>query len=366
MDQPATTLHAAQHTRGVSRRSRLASIDLIRGISVFLMIIIHVMDFYGEDSIHQSLFGTALKFAIGWPAASVFVFVMGVFITYSNKQSLSQGLQRALWLFALGYILNFARGTAPLWLSLQLGLVSHEALDGFTPLDEFLIVNILQFAGLALAICVLIKHFLPHPYFWVIGSLLIMFGSPFAWDLSFNNAAIDEFYKLVGGHSAQGAMFPLLPWLAYPFAGMAFGYYLAKNERGSNTFTKGLHLGLALIAFGAIVISTNPNFHVADNLRSGPGLILLIMGCILCALRGCALLENAISSSKILNLFCYWGKHVTLIYVVQWVLIGWGLMIFGLQQMNLIFTLIAMAGFLVLSHYTTQALLKLKPTSKNQ
>ncbi|WP_347332458.1 heparan-alpha-glucosaminide N-acetyltransferase domain-containing protein [Marinimicrobium locisalis] len=334
---------------------RIATFDLIRGLAVVFMIVIHVLDFYGAPEVHESLVGVVLAFAIGWPAASVFVFVMGIFVTYSSKRSLARGLKRAASLFLLGYLLNLARGSIPMWASLQMGLVSHEELGAHSPLTEFLIFDILQFAGLALALCVLLKHFLPRPEYWLAASLLVIFCSPFFWTLSSGFTPVDEFFKMLGGDHSEGAMFPLFPWLAYPLAGMAFGQWLREAGNNRRLFQKTLWFGLALFVVGGLAISTSPEYHVGHNLRSGPGVTLVVMGFVLVTLWACQWVTERAHGSRWLNPLYFWGKYVTAIYVTQWVLIGWGLLPFGLQQLNWLQTFLMMLTVLVLSDVSVRS-----------
>lgn len=91
--------------------NRQLTFDVAKGLAVLLMIMIHVLDFYGLDEVRFSTFGNTIKFALGWPAASMFVFIMGVFVGFSTSSTPREEIKRALSLFALGYILNLLRGT---------------------------------------------------------------------------------------------------------------------------------------------------------------------------------------------------------------------------------------------------------------
>ncbi|MCC2606946.1 heparan-alpha-glucosaminide N-acetyltransferase domain-containing protein [Planctobacterium marinum] len=351
-----STFIQQQPNRVLPAARRIAAFDVAKGVAVVLMIMIHVLDFYGLPEVRFGVFGSTLKFAVGWPAASMFVFVMGLFVTYTGNHSLRQDLMRAAGLFALGYLLNLTRSTIPMWLSIEIGLVTAADVAPHTPLSEFLIVDVFQFAGLALLICALLKHYLPHPGYWLLAALAVAFVSPLLWDISSNNVVLNEVLKLLVGNEAQGAMFPLFPWLAYPLAGMALGYGL----RRTGDIDKGLQgymwLGWVLMAGAAVLMYSNTGYHIADNLRSGPGLIVFFSGLILVFLWGChTLTKHASKHNSVLSLIRFWGERVTAMYVVQWLLIGWGLMLFGLQQMNLIQNVLAMVGVLLLSDMLVRA-----------
>lgn len=356
-----------QLAANVTRTGRLTTFDIAKGLAVLLMIMIHVLDFYGLPEVRAGAFGATLKFAVGWPAASMFVFIMGVFVSYTANSSLRQDLLRAAALFALGYALNLGRSTVPMWLSIELGLVTSADVAPHTPLSELLIVDVFQFAGLALGICALLRHGLARPGYWLIAALAVAFVSPLLWDARSGNPLLDEVLKLFVGNQRQGAMFPLFPWLAYPLLGMIMGHWLRRQPDLHSALRRCMLTGLVLMAAAALLIATDPSYHIADNLRSGPGLILFFTGLILVVLSGCHLLvQHLAQHNRALALLRFWGERVTAIYVVQWLLIGWGLMLFGLQQMPLLQNLLAMLGVLVLSDLTVRGWCNLAKRQRQQ
>ena len=356
-----------QPDNNVAGTLRIATFDVAKGVAVLLMIMIHVLDFYGLPDVRFGAFGSTLKFAVGWPAASMFVFIMGLFVTYSGSCSLRRDVLRAAGLLALGYLLNLTRSTIPMWLSLEIGLVSYADIAPHTPLSELLIVDVFQFAGLALLICALLRHYLPYPGYWLMAALAVALTSPLLWDASSGNKLLDEVLKLFVGNQQQGAMFPLFPWLAYPLLGMATGHWLRQRAELNTGLQLCMYLGLILMVAAALLIATNPDYHVADNLRSGPGLIVFFTGLILVFLWACHTLIKRISQhNRGLSLLCFWGEQVTAMYVVQWLLIGWGLMVFGLQQMNLLQNLLAMLGILILSDLIVRGWYKLRKRRNKQ
>lgn len=289
---------------------------------------------------------------------------MGLFISCSGSGSLRRDLLRAAGLFALGYGLNLTRSTIPMWLSIEMGLVTYADIAPHTPLSELLIVDVFQFAGLALFICALLRHYLPHPGYWLLAALAVAFVSPMIWDSSSGNKLLDEILKLFVGNQHQGAMFPLFPWLAYPLAGMAMGHWLRRSGDMNNGLQTCMYLGGILMAAAALVIASDPDYHVADNLRSGPGLVVFFTGLIMVFLWAChALLKHIPQHNPGLSVLRFWGERVTAMYVVQWLLIGWGLMLFGLQRMTLIQNLLAMLGVLILSDLIVRSWCRLRKRS---
>ena len=345
--------------QGASLNHRLHSFDFAKGILIVLMVLVHVLDFYGSAETQESFIGSSINFLASWQVAAWFVFIMGMFITYSPHQPLLIGLKRALGLFTLGYVLNFARGTMPMWLSLQTGLVTQEELGSYTPTTEFFIADILQFAGFALACCLLVKDLLPEPKHWLISALLVTFASPSIWDTSTGWIYIDSVLKLLFGNVNQGAMFPLFPWLAYPLVGMAFGHWLRKSSNIREFFQKSFWIGTAIIAVGLPITITDTAYHMASNMRPGPGMVISLTGGALVFLWLCQRLTENHSANRFVTLLCFWGRNVTTYYVIQWLLIGWGLMLVGSQQLPQIAAISAMLVVMALSHFGVLLWLKI-------
>jgi len=336
--------------QGASLNHRLHTFDFARGILIVLMVLVHVLDFYGSTETHESFIGSSINLLASWQVAAWFVFIMGMFITYTPHQPLAAGLKRAFGLFALGYLLNLTRGTIPMWLSLKNGLVTQAQLGSYTPTTEFFIVDILQFAGIALACCLLVKHFLPHPKYWFLSAFLVTFASPFIWDVSTGWGYIDGVLKLFNGNKYQGAMFPLFPWLAYPLVGMIFGYRLRKSSNIYDFFQKSFWIGIAIIAVGLPITITDTDYHMASNMRPGPGMIISLTGGALVFLWLCQRLIQGQSTNRFVSLLCFWGRNVTTYYVIQWLLVGWGLMLVGAQQLPPFAAMSAMIAVMALSH----------------
>lgn len=338
-------------TKRDTSQNRVRAFDFARGLAVLFMIMIHVLNSYGTSEVHESGIGIGLQAFIDWPSASVFVFVMGGLIVQASKGSLSAGLKRALGLFLLGYLLNFMRSSLPMWLSIQMGLVTYEQLGKYTPTSEFFVGDIFQFAGFAYAFCITIRHYLPDARYWLAAAVLIMFGSPYLWDLSVDWGASNEFFKLLWGDTSQGAVFPFFPWVTYCLAGMCFGQWLKRSKDHHGVFNKALLLAVVLMAIGAAIIWTNPEFHAPHHLRAGPGLLITISGYVLLWMFICQQVVVRVPPGRFLDTFYFWGKNVTAFYIIHWLLIGWGHMLVGANRLDTTSTLLSMVGVLVVSHF---------------
>jgi hypothetical protein len=190
---------------------------------------------------------------------------------------------------------------------------------------------------------------LPQPGYWILAALAVIGVSPWVWDISTDSAIVNEVLKVLWGHKDHGAMFPLFPWLAYPLLGMAFGYKVKHIQAGNKLFIRAGLLGLVLMLIGTALTLTNIEFHFAYYLRSGPGVTIWVVGFVLTWLWFCQWLVNKVSANPAFSLLFFWSRNVTTIYVMQWLIIGWGLMAVGVQQMSFGQTLLAMAGVMFFS-----------------
>ena len=347
---------------GSAKPSRVQALDLARGLAILFMVIIHILNFYGSAETKQSTIGSTISFIFGWPSASLFIFIMGVFVAYSTSRTLAKGLQRGLELFALGYLLNLTRETIPTLISLEVGLVTYEQLGVYTPLNALLVVDILQCAGIAYAVCFLLKHFIPEPKVWLLVALGVACLSPLLWDIQTGIAWVDQILKIFWGSREQGSLFPVFPWLAYPIVGMTFGHWLRHSSNQEKTFLNTVKAGAALMVIGTIITFTNVEFHAQDKMRPGVGIIVMMTGFVLVWLWLCNLLLKKVRPNPGFKLFCFWSENVTSVYVIHWLYIGWCIMIFGPEQMNLTSTLLMILAVAILSDLTTRVWLKIQKT----
>lgn len=95
-------------------------------------------------------------------------------------------------------------------------------------------------------------------------------------------------------------------------------------------------------------------FVVGDYSRSGLGVHLVIVGFLLLWLPLCWLLTEKIADNPAFRLLSFWSKQVTTIYIIQWLLYGCGILIFGAnQQEPLMAVLIGLVVF-ALTHILTK------------
>jgi uncharacterized membrane protein len=324
--------------------SRDLAFDLARGLAMLFMILVHTWSTHARPELRPGLFGATIEFLGSPPSAPVFMFLMGTGTAFANDTNVTRGLKRAFRLFLLGYALNVIRGAVPLWLALRIGKVTAEQVAPYTPLSELLAIDILQLAGLAYAVCVLLKHYVPIPRFWVGLSVLVGCVSPLVWKFSDGQQGLlAQVFAPIGGSTAQNVYFPVFPWLAYPLLGMAFGAWLKASRDKLLFHRRALLWGLLLLAAGTAVTLTDSTFHIGDYYRSGPGSVLWIGGFLLVWLWFCRVAVQRVAPNRFFERMYFWSRSVTPFYFIQWGLIAWLRFLVGSEELGLWQVLIAMA-----------------------
>lgn len=403
--------------------SRIQVLDFYRGICVMFMLVVHFFSFYGTPDFTKSVTGSSFELLTIWTVATIylssllilltpnatgtqhmkriaflfvfgyalilgcvhglkvqleithevllvsvccFVFLMGIFISLAGGKNLSLSIKRGAILFLAGYALNFFRSSLPMWLSLELGLVTQENLGDDNPIRELLVVDILQFAGIAFIICSLLRHYLPNPVHWLVIALGIAFASPYIWDTHTGNVFVDEILKLLAGNVAQGAFFPQFPWLAYAISGMAFGHWMKQADDLNVFLKKSAWFSLVATLIGVGIIFTDIDYHSGVSMRAGPGAVIAISGFTALTIFLFNVIVEKVPHNPIFGFWYTWSKHITIIYVVHWLLIGWGLMYFGFKMLSGIEFLVMLLVLYILTHFLSTGWVKLKSNQQNQ
>ena len=257
------------------------------------------------------------------PAAPVFMFLMGVSLIMSRKHDVKQGIYRGAKLLLLAYALNFFRETLPAIIVLVLQPITEQELAPYLLSESFWVVDILHFAGLALIILSIVRHYFKKPLYWLAMAISIAICSPLLWGWMSGVPIVDWLLTLFWGVGGEMVAFPIFPWLAYPLCGMAFGYWLQRTDNRDTFMKQSAMIGILCLIVGSIIIATDFDYHVGDYWRSGPGALLWISGFVLGELYLCHKIVAHIPSNSLFKVLYYWSSNVTVFYFIQWIIIGW-------------------------------------------
>lgn len=317
--------------------TRIYYLDFTRGLAIFFMIMQHTMIMHEKSGGEGSTILGNIFILLGTaPAAPVFMLLMGAFFIKSNK-SMEEGIIRGIRLFIFGYVLNVLRFTIPLLISGTSTFLGKESLSMLFEVD------ILQLAGLSLIAASFLKKFASNKYIFPISILLILIISPYLWG-QFSN--IPVFIPFWG--TEDFVSFPFFPWIIYPLLGMYLSKYLLNLALMDTVKKDFLVLGVVTMTIGIILFN---KFPVGDYYRSGLGVHLTIIGFVLLWLLICYKFIEKSGLNKenfMLKTLIFWSKNVSIMYIIQWILFGWSILILNINhQQDFIAALIGLFVLLI-------------------
>ncbi len=340
---------------------RIEYLDFVRGLAILFMILQHSLVVYAVDGGETSVLGGMFVLLGTAPAAPVFMVIMGLFFMRPRTIGVAYGIKRGLLLIALGYVLNGFRFYIPILIATKFQASLPEFM---TPVSFLLSVDILQLAGLSLIFMSLIRYFLPtQPWTWgawaflIFIIMIILIISPLLWGKLGDNPILSP---LVG--EGETIFFPFFPWAVYPVLGMLLSRFLL-NPKDNFLFKKMVITGSSLIFIGAVLWTQVSNAIIiqGDYHRSGIAVHFVIVGFVLVWLPFCKIVFNQTRNlSFIHKIFLFWSKNTTVIYFIQWVLYGWGMLIFDSGRLSVPVSLFIGVGICFLSHALTRLFVKLK------
>lgn len=286
--------------------------DLLKGVAVLLMIQVHITELFSTSEFLASLPGRISLFLGGFPAAPVFMVVMGWFAYSVND--LRRITLRAGRLLILGLLLN-ALLNASLFARVWMGELQVDKLSSLFGADIlFLAAFSLLFGG--------IFRGLARGRWWLL--LLASAGVAAVTPLLSSTVPVDGVWRYVRPFVADGyawwSYFPIFPWMSYGLAGMAAAALSHQNRRVWLIMNHRISRGVVFILF---VGGSWVGWQVSTQLDAYYHHHLAFYLWALAAIASWIFIWQ-----KILRIFpeftaLQWvGRKVTAIYVVQWVLVG--------------------------------------------
>jgi uncharacterized membrane protein len=322
---PADPGSAAIPTRSAPRSfgplqtvgGRLRFLDLARGIAIVLMVLQHVQIVFVADFGAGSTLGTVFLVLGTAPAAPVFMVSMGLLFGTSPRAGVLSGLRRGIALFLLGYVLNLVRFTVPALVGDDTPLA--QALGSpWTPLLE---VDVLQLAGLSLMVLGVVKRCVRGAWLVVALAAAVAAVAPLLWGLG-DTPWLDPLWGV-----GEWTSFPLFPWLAYPLLGLALARFTFRASSAWAVMRAWALSGLACLAAGGALVllagDAGGILAIGDYFRSGLPVQLVLAGFVLLWLPVLWWLDRQLSWRLVPRYLTSLSRHLTIVYLVQWLLIGW-------------------------------------------
>ncbi|MFX0151807.1 MAG: heparan-alpha-glucosaminide N-acetyltransferase domain-containing protein [Candidatus Hodarchaeota archaeon] len=360
---------------------RIHTFDFARGLAILFMIMQHTVLIYGDITVKGNFIGLFI-IALGTiPAAPVFLILMGICFKFTEQNTIERfhyGIRRGIKLIVLGYILNILRFSIPLFIGLEefeLALYESDMNIVLTPYSSYFIVDILQCAGLSMIFMAIATKYIKKDLYYVLLAILVIISSPFLWGQMTRFYFINIFLNSLWGTNSN-VFFPVFPWLTYPLIGMVLGQRLRLDSNIDQlisnsskigiilfiiSFIIGLrNLGKGIIIIGEVIRLIDPLFQSGSMDHPSPIAIILTIGSVLIWLCFCHLFVEKLPLSSVYNVLFIWSKNVTVMYFFQWILIGWGIFVFGYQSQDLLMTLFLILLIIILTHLSTFFFHKLK------
>lgn len=353
-----------------AQAQRIGALDLARGFTILCMPAVHTVMMYADPAVLDTALGFCLQAVAEGPGAPLFMFLMGVYTGLAQPKTLREIALRSLGLLLAGYGLNAGKFLLPLWLGrMPEALLRELGVTGNGDSWKLLLMgDIFHFAGLALPLLYLVSR-LPKVSPWAaLLALLVMATGPLVWDTTTGSDVLDEILRYATGAPPQ-VFFPLLPWLAYPLAGLALGdrwkRHGNRDSRGMGIAKHSGLLGIMLIVIGRCgarfwpVEPDNTSFYRTAPFETGWHL-----GIVLLTIAAWSLAEKHIRDNGCFRLLRYSSKHITALYTIQWLLICWTLPVTGFRTLDLYTTMVFILAMTTNTYLIVYTIQLLKPTAK--
>lgn len=341
------------------------------------MIICHASIVFGSAEFNTTIYGWLAANAFGTvPCAPVFMILMGFFFSYPNDKPCWIKVRRGLKLFALGILLNVARGVIPYLLAEQ---TQPSILTGFIGLDEkigylasasplwtlFYSLDILTFAGIAYVIMALMQNYVKKIWQWMTACLIIVFVAPYLWGTGestgfFYHALLQPLWGNSYVPDLRGDNdFPAFPWLIYPITGLIMGEMMKSGSNVVALMKKLFIYGLGFVLISLPFFAYGGKAEFADYYRMYPGGSFFTLGLALLWVAMFMWCTKNGWGQAALEKLNFWSKYITLIYCVQWVLIGFCGITLGINNVNsLLAILLLTIASIAATYFASIVLLK--------
>ena len=277
-----------------SNPSRLAYIDWMRGLACVLMFQTHCYDSWLRPSARQSKFFMYSQLGGTFPAP-LFLFLAGISFALVTEKLWKKNLPPAQIAHA-----TIRRGAEIFAFGLLFRLQEYLIAWGWAPLSDLLRVDILNTIGLSMmlmgVVCwlVLSLHCGAQARLALVlasagTALLISLLTPPLWTTWRPNWLPWPLESYINGvhnlGTPQAGLFPIFPWIAFAFAGLASGFILQSQwarQRETLTFFLAGAAGLVFIAT-ARWLDAQPHqlYAIYDYWHTSPNFWLIRVGMLL-------------------------------------------------------------------------------------
>jgi uncharacterized membrane protein len=345
---------------GLARRERIRAFDLAAGLAVFFMILVHVLWHWGRPETWTTPIGEAVSYAAGPTAAPVFAFLMGASFGAAPRTTFGTMAARGLWLVFLGYALNALRGVIPATLGFAAGVITPEQVAPYDAWWLATTVDLHMMIGLSLLAAAALRMRLEPGWSWVAIAAAVVLISPPVRTFTAGTPLLDAPLTPILGH-APNVYYAVVPWLAFPLIGAAFGAAMARSRDRGRLFARAAAVGAVVLAIGLGLIAwERPGFDVFTYWRMPISFAVAIVGLILVWLALGEAVTRIPAIDRRLGIVYGWSDRVIAMYFAHWIIVGWAIGLVGFRALDLPAVLVAMAAAVVATHYGSRLAVKLE------
>lgn len=304
----------------------IESIDLLKGLCLILMVFINFFDEIAEVSILESRQGIYIDFLVTSLVPNVFMALMGFLLILSDGYKAKKVFVKAIIILFVGFAVNLIRVPLPQLVGNALGMTEFDDLF-VNAVYHLTMIDIYSFVGYALLFIIPLTYFRPHYLFYFFLSGLTMILTSYGEEIyEFVPADLQFIFSYLFIGEAKNVYFPLLPWLAYIFLGIALGcLYL---QYGKKILYKTLaFVGVILSAIGYLVLRSNHDFNegfsmLHDFYQHDYTVGIFLLGTAMLLIFVAEFLLPKLPDF-VKNRFVFTSRHIIKFYFFSWVYTGW-------------------------------------------
>ena len=288
--------------------------DFLKGVAIFFMMQIHITELFAKTQVYYSIPGKISLFLGGVPVAPLFMALMGYFIIYTGKSSAYIAI-RGIKLIIIGLLLNIG-------LNFHLLIKIINGTFQINPWPYIFGVDILPSAGLSLILLsLLIKlRVKTSLQYFAIAIFFVLIGS-YLQDIKTDYQAIKYLQAFFWG-TYHWSYFPVFPWFSYTLVGAAF-FYAKKMYENKTKLINVLMLSITVIAIvGGILFGFNISINLSEYYHHNLLFFLWAVSFLLTIVLFTNKFYNKIHKNIIDKYLRFLGRNITVIYILQWIIIG--------------------------------------------
>jgi hypothetical protein len=298
---------------------RNGTADLLKGVAVIFMIQVHIMEQFVTPDSAGSIIGKISLFLGGPACAPVFLAVMGYYLVSSKP--VSYFFKRGMLLFGGGLLLNIARSATLLVQILQ----GDSLLD---PWPFILGADILPLAGLGLVLTGMLRMvFKEVGFLYLLAALALSAVTPWLNSITSAEGSMRYAIAFLWG-TASWSYFPVFPWFSYILAGYGFHLVLKRSSWIDDLELRSRFVYIIPVWAG-LVFTLPYAAGITCQLEGSAGYyhhgifffgwVLIFLPAYLVLIR---LFDLASGDHPVSKAIKWIGQKVTMIYVIQWLVIG--------------------------------------------